>query len=166
VLFVACLAKPEFLSRKVRCVMTTNASFFPLAAAGATAFALVAAIFVPSEYSWAAEQSLAPTACPKASAFDLKPKLPEVKAVLDQDDEYAALESVQFALTEVADGSSYIWHRAHGRLSGAVKPTSSFKDAHGSVCRHALVVLSGTDATKHTEIIACRLPTGIWQLES
>ncbi|MBS0231885.1 MAG: hypothetical protein JSR99_00180 [Proteobacteria bacterium] len=146
--------------------MSTNASFFPLAAAGATAFALVAAIFVPYDYSWAAEQSLGATACAKPSALDLKPKLPEVKTVLDQNDEYAALESVQYALTEVADGSSYVWHRAHGRLSGAVKPVSSFKDAHGSVCRHAIVVLHGSDRTRSTEIIACRLPTGIWQLAS
>ena len=78
----------------------------------------------------------------------------------------AALESVQLALTEVADGSSYVWHRSHGRLSGLVKPLSSFKDTRGAVCRHAVVVLSGVEATKRTEIVACRLPTGIWQLES
>jgi surface antigen len=154
------------MSRKVSCVMSTNTFLFPLAAAGATAFALVAAIFVPYDYSWAAERSLGAIACPKPSAFDIKTKLPEVKVILDQTDEYAALESVQFALTEVADGSSYVWHRAHGRLSGVVKPLSSFKDTHGSVCRHAVVVLSGVEATKRTEIVACRLPTGIWQLES
>lgn len=146
--------------------MSTNASFFPLAAAGATAFALVAAIFVPYDYTWAAEQSPKATSCPKPSALDLNAKSPEIKAALDRDDEYAALESVQWALTEVADGSSYVWHRAHGRLSGVVKPISSFKDMHGGVCRHAVVVLHGNDRTRRTEIVACRLPTGIWQLES
>jgi len=150
--------------------MSTNASLFSLAAAGATAFALVAAIFVPYGLAWAGDQpldrSLAAAACPKSSALDDKPKLMDVKVALNQDDEYAALESVQFALTEVADGSSYVWHRAHGRLSGVVKPISSFKDTRGSVCRHAVVSLSGLDATKQTEIVACRLPTGIWQLES
>ncbi len=146
--------------------MFNNASLFPLAAAGATAFALVAAIFVPYEYSWAADQAQAVTACPKPSALDTPTKLTDVKIALDRDDEYAALESVQYALTEVADGSSYVWHRSHGRLSGVVAPVSSFKDAHGSVCRHAVVVLSSNDASKRTEIVACRLPTGIWQLES
>jgi surface antigen len=149
--------------------MSTNACFFLLAAAGATAFALVAAIFVPSEYSFAADKAADATACPKPSALDIKPKLPDVKdasVVLDQDDEYAALESVQFGLTEVADGASYIWHRAHGKLSGIVKPVSSFKDTHGSVCRHAIVVLSGAQSTKRTEIVACRLPTGVWELQS
>jgi surface antigen len=144
----------------------SNASLFPLAAAGATAFALVAAIFVPSGYSWAADQAQSVTACPKPSALDTPTKLTNVKIALDRDDEYAALESVQYALTEVADGSSYVWHRSHGRLSGIVKPISSFKDIHGSVCRHAAVVLSGVDTSKRTEIVACRLPTGIWQLES
>ncbi len=153
--------------------MSTNACFFPLAAAGATAFALVAAIFVPYDYSFAADQTIGVTVDPKSSATptapDSKPTLPDVnavKAVLDQDDEYAALESVQYELTEVADGSSYIWHRGHGKLSGIVKPVSSFKDTHGSVCRHAVIVLSGMEATKRTEIVACRLATGIWELES
>lgn len=146
--------------------MSTNASLSPLAAAGATAFALVAAIFVPYEYSWAADKARAAMAYPNPSALDAPTKLTNVKIALDRDDEYAALESVQYALTEVADGSTYVWHRYHGRLSGIVAPLSSFKDTHGSVCRHAVVVLSGVDMSKRTEIVACRLPTGIWQLES
>jgi surface antigen len=150
--------------------MSTNASLFPLAAAGATAFALVAAIFLPYGRVWAADQTanhtLGAVACPKPGALATPTTLTDAKIALDRDDEYAALESVQFALTEVADGSSYVWHRPHGRLSGLVKPVSSFKDAHGGVCRHAVVVLSGNDTTKRTEIVACRLPTGIWQLQS
>ncbi|MBS0268288.1 MAG: hypothetical protein JSS54_04810 [Proteobacteria bacterium] len=146
--------------------MSSNASLFSTAAAGATAFALVAAIFIPYGFALGAEKSLATAACPKPSALNETTKFTTVKTALDRDDEYAALESVQFALTEVADGSSYVWHRAHGRLSGVVKPVSSFKDIHGSVCRHAVVSLMGVDVTKETEIVACRLPTGIWQLES
>lgn len=151
--------------------MSSNPTLFSTAAAGATAFALVAAIFLPYGLALAADQSLASATCPKtgavgdSSAGD-KAKLTGIKPTLDQEDEYAALESVQFALTEVADGSSYVWHRAHGRLSGIVKPVSSFKDTRGSVCRHAVVTLSGVEATKETEIVACRLPTGIWQLAS
>lgn len=146
--------------------MSSNPTLLSTAATRATAFALVAALFLPYGFARAADQSLASAACPKTGALSDKAKLTGIKPALDQDDEYAALESVQFALTEVADGSSYVWHRAHGRLSGIVKPVSSFKDTRGSVCRHAVVTLTGVEATKETEIVACRLPTGIWQLAS
>jgi len=149
------------------CVMSTNASLFPLAAAGATAFALVAAIFVSAEFARADDPSSgAGCSSPQTLTGTMQSKLSSPKSELNQDDEDAALESVQFALSEVADGSSYVWHRSHGRLSGIVKPLSSFKDTRGAVCRHAVVVLSGPETTKRTEIVACRLPTGIWQLES
>jgi surface antigen len=147
--------------------MTTNASLFPFAAAGLTAFALAAALLISADFARAGDAAAAAGClCPKAGDFATTSKLADQKPGLDENDEFAALESVQLALTEVADGSSYIWHRSHGRLSGVVKPLSSFKDTHGAVCRHAVVVLSGIDATKRTEIVACRLPTGVWQLES
>jgi surface antigen len=149
--------------------MSSNPCFFPLAAAGATAFALVAAIFVPYDYSLAADHGFSAAAPTKSTAIVPEAKLPGInaaKASLDENDEYAALESVQLALTELADGASYVWHREHGNLSGVVQPIASFKDTRGSVCRHAVVVLSGLGMTKRTEIVACRLPTGIWQLES
>lgn len=149
--------------------MSSNPCFFPLAAAGATAFALVAAIFVPYNYTLAADQSFDQPAPAQTNAVDIKTKLPDIKSakvVLDQTDEDAALESVQIALTEIADGASYVWRREHGQLSGLVAPLASFKNTHGSVCRYAVVMLSATTATKRTEIVACRLPTGIWQIES
>jgi hypothetical protein len=148
--------------------MSNNASLFPLAAAGLTAFALAAAIFVSSNFARAAERSAAPRClCPSATRENPTwSKFAEPSTALDTNDEYAALASVQLALTEVADGSSYTWHRHHGRLSGLVKPLSSFKDTKGAVCRHAVVVLSNPNETKRTEIVACRLPTGIWELAS
>jgi len=133
--------------------------------AGATAFALVAAIFVSADFVWAGEQAAVGCHCPKTSDGSTS-KLTDTRIELDQNDELAALESVQLALTEVADGSSYFWRRTHGRLSGLVKPLSSFKDPHGDVCRHAVVVLAGVESTKRTEIVACRMATGIWQLQS
>jgi hypothetical protein len=145
----------------------SNPCFFPLAAAGATAFALVAAIFAPFDTLLAADSMASEYS--NSNAFDNKPKLPEIndaKVVLDESDEYAALESVQYALTETADGASYIWRRDNGRVSGLVKPVSSFKDSRGGVCRHAVVILTGAQGMKRTEIVACRLPTGIWQIES
>ena len=148
--------------------MSSNVSLFPLAAAGLTAFALVAAIFVSSDFAAAADkiQPSAGCSCPNSSDKSAtKPKFAEYQKPLDESDEIAALESVQFALTEVADGSSYVWHRSNGRLSGIVKPTTSFKDGQGGVCRHVVVVLNSTDTSKKTEAVACRLATGVWQLD-
>lgn len=84
---------------------------------------------------------------------------------LDEKDEIAALERIQYALAEVGDGKTYVWRRWHGKLSGLVQPTSSFKDPEGKVCRHLLVMMTTGLNTKRREGIACRLPSGRWQLE-
>lgn len=88
-----------------------------------------------------------------------------VRPVLDISDEIATLEAVHFALSQIGDGSSYVWHRRNGRLSGIVHPTASFKDTTGKVCRHMVLELSSGDFARRTEGVACRLPTGVWQLE-
>ena len=69
------------------------------------------------------------------------------------------------ALTEVGDGNSYVWYRRHGRLSGIVQPTVSFKDPAGRVCRHILLIMTVGAATGRAEGIACRLGDGRWQLD-
>jgi surface antigen len=151
--------------------MRSDYSIFPLLAAGSTAFALVAAIFVSADFAQARDPMVAATPSPGCSCPDsagkssTKPKFAGIQAPLDASDEMAVLESVQLALTQVADGSSYVWHRSHGRLSGIVRPTASFKDHRGHVCRHILVVLSASAETKKTEAIACRLETGGWELD-
>ncbi len=149
--------------------MRSSLSFFPLLAAGSTAFALVAAVVVSAEFANAADAVAGPApscSCPDlAGKSSSKPKFAGIQLPLDASDEIAVLESVQLALTQVADGSSYVWHRSHGRLSGIVRPTASFKDHRGHVCRHILVVLNGTGETKKTEAIACRLETGGWELD-
>lgn len=156
--------------------MRSNPSFFPLAACGLTAFALVSAIFYSSDFA-AADPAAVPAppsapscTCPNSgpnsgAQKSTKPKFAGLQGPLDESDEIAALQSVQYALSEVADGSSYIWHRSNGRLSGVVKPLASFKDQQGSVCRHVLVVLNSSESTKKTEAVACRLSSGVWQLE-
>jgi 17 kDa outer membrane surface antigen len=110
--------------------------------------------------------------CPQQGKDKLwaRPKFAELPAtsqrvVLDETDEIAALESVQFALSEVGDGASYIWHRNNGRLSGMVQPVNSFKDTSGQVCRHVVVVLTSGQTSKKAEGVACRLSSGLWQLE-
>jgi surface antigen len=84
---------------------------------------------------------------------------------LDANDEIAALERIQYALSEVGDGATYVWRRWHGQLSGIVQPTSSFRDTDGRVCRHMVVMLTTGTRTKKQEGIACRLPSGRWQLD-
>ena len=84
---------------------------------------------------------------------------------LDIHDEIAAFDAVRIALNEVGDGGSYVWQRHHGRLSGVVQPTRSFKDMSGLPCRHIVMMLSSTTTSKKTEGVACRLPDGNWQLE-
>ncbi len=88
-----------------------------------------------------------------------------VPGALDSRDETAVLEAVHLALTEVGDGSAYVWHGRSGRLSGVVSPTSSFKDTNGKICRHIVVALSADGYSRQTEGVACRLSTGTWQLE-
>ncbi len=151
---------------------SSHPSLFSLYATGLTAFVLVAAILFVPEFA-RAEPDRAPAAscmCPQDNGAGDRPRLAAGfnaprKATLGVQDEIAALESVQLALSQVADGSTYVWHRSHGMLSGIVQPTSSFKDAEGQVCRHIVVVLNSLDITSRTEAIACRMPDGIWQFD-
>jgi hypothetical protein len=92
------------------------------------------------------------------------PRQPEYKQQLDDTDEIAAFEALHLGLTEVADGATYVWHRANGRLSGAVQPTQSFKASNGQICRHIVVSLSSGTMHRRTEGIACRAGNGVWSL--
>ncbi len=110
----------------------------------------------------------APCTCPNTSkppVVSTKPKFADVNAGLDENDEIAALEAIRVALSEVGDGGTYVWHRTHGRLSGIVQPTVSFKDPAGRVCRHILLIMTVGTATGRAEGIACRLANGRWQLD-
>lgn len=91
--------------------------------------------------------------------------LPDFRATLDDSDEIATLDAVHTALTQVADGGTYVWHREHGRLSAVLQPTQSFKDANGQVCRHLIINLVSGAVSRKSEGIACRLPGGRWQLD-
>ncbi len=139
----------------------SHASLFSFYATGLTALVLVAAILFLPEFARAEPPATGGAKTPPKLARLTAPR----QAMLGLQDEIAALESVQYALSQVADGSSYVWHRSHGMLSGVVQPTSSFKDAEGQVCRHIVVILNSLDTTSKTETIACRMPDGIWQLD-
>lgn len=90
---------------------------------------------------------------------------PDPRTRLDENDRVAALEALQLALTEVGDGSSYVWHARTGRLSGVIRPTQSFKDPAGRICRHIVLLMTAGSYSRTTEGVACRLDSGIWQLE-
>lgn len=80
-------------------------------------------------------------------------------------DRTAALESVQLALSRVADGATYVWHRGHGRLGGVVHPTRSYRDDNGRVCREFTVMYASGTLSAKTRTHACRLDNGIWSIE-
>lgn len=108
--------------------------------------------------------------CPGTTGTDpshpgRQPKVSQIRPRLDARDEAAALEAVQIALTEVGDGSTYVWYRNGGRISGLVQPTQSFKDALGRVCRRIVVTLNDASRSRRAEGIACRLADGGWQLD-
>ena len=102
---------------------------------------------------------------PEKPGARTKSQFAEAHAFLDESDEIAALEAIRVALTEVGDGGSYVWRRSHGRLSGIVQPTASFKDPGGRVCRHIVLTMTVGTATGQAEGIACRLADGRWQLD-
>ena len=100
---------------------------------------------------------------PRPKFADSSPLTPLPR--LDAGDEIAALEAVHLALSEIGDGASYVWHQRHGRLSGIISPTTSFKDAQGRVCRHIVVSLTAGLNSARTEGIACRMADRSWRLE-
>jgi surface antigen len=141
------------------------ALFATAVAAGALGAALALSAAV-----WAAEIAPAqtrPCACPDQTAPEsqARPKYAGLQSNLDEDDEIAALEAIRIALSEVGDGSKFVWRRANGRISGAITPTSSFKDTGGRVCRHIVILLAAGRRTGKIEGVACRLGDGRWALE-
>jgi hypothetical protein len=107
-----------------------------------------------------------PCSCPDSGPRSARPKFADLATrPLDEMDEIAALEAIRVALSEVGDGATYVWHRTNGRLSGLVRPTGSFKDVGGRVCRHFVLMLSSASTSGKIEGVACRLSDGRWQLE-
>jgi hypothetical protein len=91
--------------------------------------------------------------------------MPRPAPPLNEKDAIVALERIQYALSEVGDGGTYAWRRWHGKLSGLVRPTASFKTDSGQVCRRLMVLLTSGKRTRKMHSVACRLPSGRWQLD-
>jgi hypothetical protein len=129
---------------------------------------LVAFVFLSGGVASAGEPSGNDTACtcPDAGRKSARPKFAEFgHRTLDEQDEIAALESIQVGLSRMDDGSPFVWKRANGRLSGIVRPTSSFRNAKGTLCRHVVILLTTGYKTSTTEGIACRSENRRWVLE-
>jgi surface antigen len=144
--------------------MSTHSSLVTLAAVVITAFVLAGQILIGSRLA-AAEEQWQTQVHPSHATTEPATTPTIAPTKLDARDEIAALERIQYALSEVGDGSTYVWRRWHGRLSGVVNPTVSFKDDSGKVCRHLVVLLTTGERTRRIEGIACRMASGRWRLE-
>jgi hypothetical protein len=146
--------------------MRPTTSLVPLALAAATGLLLVATVFISADLALAGDGQSGGSTCTCPDARDkAKPKFADLPTALDEKDEIAALESVQLALSRMGDGTAFVWRLKNGRLAGVVKPTSSFRNGGGAVCRHLEMLLTTGLKTRKTEGIACRLANGRWQLE-
>lgn len=143
--------------------MRSEASFATLCATGLAGAAMVFMILVAPSALNAAEPAMPVT------RFEQSPPraLPhhDTRTTLDDNDEVAMLDAIHTALSQVGDGATYVWHRNHGRLSGAFQPTQSFKDRTGRICRHLVIMLVAGRHTQKTEGAACRGTDGRWSLE-
>jgi surface antigen len=103
---------------------------------------------------------------PVSRALPSAPAPSDLRATLDVNDELAALDAIHVALSTVADGGTYVWHRHHGRLSGILQPTSSYRNASGAPCRHLVMMLVAGSHTQRVEGFACRTDDKRWILQS
>ena len=79
-------------------------------------------------------------------------------------DAIATLDAFDYALHEVVDGATYVWHRSHGRLSGFMTPLRTFRGTDGRVCRTIKVEMVGGGGSRKTTGTACRTVDGTWRL--
>ena len=121
----------------------------------AAAAALSIAMSVPAR---AGDEIVDPPPAPRVSENQ------RIPAGLDDVDAVAALDGIRIALTEVADGGTYVWHRRDGVLSGMAQPTNSFKDAAGLPCRNLTVMLNTYGRSSRIDGVACRISADRWQL--
>lgn len=144
----------------MRCV----SGFVSYAAYGLTAVSLVASVLLITPEAKAEDASLTHG---RVSCQPICKNSPATlaKAPRNDSDFAAALESVQFALSNVGDGGTYVWRRPGSKLSGVVQPTRSFRNAKGSICRFLFLLVSQGIKTAKAEGVACRLDDGRWNLE-
>ena len=135
----------------------------------ALGFALAASILLLDGPAFGAETGPPvgpPCSCSGDHQKSARPSFAELTdRRLDEADEIAALESIQVGLSRMDDGEPFVWRRSNGKLSGIVRPTVSFRNAKGTLCRHVVVLLTTGFKTRTLEGIACRAANRRWVLE-
>jgi surface antigen len=127
------------------------------------AFGLFFSLFTREAY---ADQQPTGVASIAQSPWSVSPTtLAELKADLDQSDRMAVLEAIHVGLSDAPDGSTYMWRRHNGKLAGSIRPTTSFRDADGKVCRYLVFQLLLGEHLRQVEGIACRQGDKSWLLE-
>jgi surface antigen len=89
----------------------------------------------------------------------------DLKSDLDQTDRLAVLEAIHVGLSDAPDGATYMWRRHNGKIMGSVKPTMSFRDIEGKICRYIVFQLLLGEHLRQVEGIACRQDDKSWLLE-
>lgn len=126
--------------------------------------ALLAACLVLGPVS-SEEQAIAQNPHHSPSPIPSVPVASDLRPLLSGGDRVATFRTLHLVLSQVEDGATYVWHRGHGRLSGAFKPTRSFRSADGRLCRHLMMQLAAGLYARRSEGIACRNLDGQWSLE-
>jgi surface antigen len=120
------------------------------------AVVLVAIVFLAGETRADTRSSAPPAAIVE---------LPPVRTSAEPGDELAALRAIDAALSETADGSTYVWGHGNGRLAGAIRVTSTFRDRAARICRHLIVTMRLGSYARRSETIACRGSDRAWILD-
>jgi len=130
------------------------------AAAGALAAGIVLFHQLPAnaDKGWQAQ-----VAMDDGEPEEVSPQSPEaLRAKLEPDDPVAVLEAIGYALAEVGDGSTYVWRRTDGPLTGNVRMVSTFRGEGGAVCRKFTATIILGDEVRPTDSTACRDDGGHW----
>jgi hypothetical protein len=135
--------------------MRPTDDFSTLLATSLAALFMVALILIAPGLAFAGD------AVPRAVAAE--PRL-DLRHLLDESDEIATLDALHTALNEVGDGNTYVWHRRNGRISAIMQPKLSFKDDIGQVCRHLVIMLVSGHLARKSEVVACRMSGGRWEM--
>lgn len=79
-------------------------------------------------------------------------------------DRYAYDRAVQQALADVPDGEMATWSNPDTGNRGMFRPTRSYVEAQGGVCRQYRTTVAFRDGIESGNGIACRHPGGGWTL--
>jgi surface antigen len=136
-----------------------------LSAGVGAAVVLVAMVLLVSDEARAADERAHAMAGAAAAQSAATRELPPIRARAEPGDELAALRAIDAALSGAGDGSTYVWGHGNGRLAGSIRPTSTFRDHLGRICRHLIVTMRLGSYTRRGETIACRGGDGAWSLD-